>query len=51
MQLNPGLIAHEVKTPDRMVSSSIPDPPGFYRLCIAVPSGGCGFGFSPELVA
>ncbi|KAJ0713813.1 putative phosphatidylinositol-4-phosphate 5-kinase, core [Helianthus annuus] len=34
-----------------MVSSSIPDPPGFYRLCIVVPSGGCRVGFSPELVA
>ncbi|MFS7903167.1 hypothetical protein Hanom_Chr01g00020811 [Helianthus anomalus] len=34
-----------------MVLSSIPDPPGFYRLCIVVPSGGCKVGFSPELVA
>ncbi|MFS8015193.1 hypothetical protein Hanom_Chr15g01353471 [Helianthus anomalus] len=34
-----------------MVLSSIPDPPGFYRLCIVVPSGGCRVGFSPELVA
>ncbi|MFS8011327.1 hypothetical protein Hanom_Chr14g01307771 [Helianthus anomalus] len=34
-----------------MVSSLIPDPPGFYRLCIVVPSGGCKVGFSPELVA
>ncbi|KAJ0715019.1 hypothetical protein HanPI659440_Chr13g0496071 [Helianthus annuus] len=34
-----------------MVSSSIPDPPGFYRLCIVVPSGGCRVGFSLELVA
>ncbi|MFS8005769.1 hypothetical protein Hanom_Chr13g01241181 [Helianthus anomalus] len=34
-----------------MVSSSIPDPPGFYRYCIVVPSGGCRVGFSPELVA
>ncbi|MFS7988160.1 putative DNA-directed DNA polymerase [Helianthus anomalus] len=34
-----------------MVLSSIPDPPGFYRLCIVVPSGGCRAGFSPELVA
>ncbi|MFS7902280.1 hypothetical protein Hanom_Chr01g00009411 [Helianthus anomalus] len=34
-----------------MVSSSIPDPPGFYRLCIVVPLGGCRVGFSPELVA
>ncbi|MFS7956019.1 hypothetical protein Hanom_Chr07g00649651 [Helianthus anomalus] len=34
-----------------MVLSSIPDPPGFYRLCIIVPSGGCRVGFSPELVA
>ncbi|KAJ0571146.1 putative CBS domain-containing protein [Helianthus annuus] len=37
---------NEGKSPDRMVSSSIPDPPGFYR-----PSGGCRVGFSPELVA
>ncbi|KAJ0866863.1 hypothetical protein HanRHA438_Chr12g0556601 [Helianthus annuus] len=29
-----------------MVSSSIPNPPGFYRLCIVVPSGGCRVGFS-----
>ncbi|MFS7931381.1 hypothetical protein Hanom_Chr04g00355301 [Helianthus anomalus] len=42
---------NEGKTPNRMVSSSIPDPPGFYRLCIVVPSGGCRVGFSPELVA
>ncbi|MFS7973921.1 hypothetical protein Hanom_Chr09g00862361 [Helianthus anomalus] len=34
-----------------MVLSSIPDPPGFYRLCIAVPSGRCKVGFSSELVA
>ncbi|MFS7939747.1 hypothetical protein Hanom_Chr05g00455551 [Helianthus anomalus] len=34
-----------------MVLSSIPDPPGFYRLCIVMPSGGCRVGFSPELVA
>ncbi|MFS7964207.1 hypothetical protein Hanom_Chr08g00747471 [Helianthus anomalus] len=34
-----------------MVLSSIPDPPGFYRLCIVVASGGCRVGFSPELVA
>ncbi|KAJ0808716.1 hypothetical protein HanPI659440_Chr01g0006451 [Helianthus annuus] len=34
-----------------MVSSLIPDPPGFYRLCIVVPSSGCRVGFSPELVA
>ncbi|MFS7926763.1 hypothetical protein Hanom_Chr04g00300951 [Helianthus anomalus] len=34
-----------------MVLSSIPDSPGFYRLCIVVPSGGCRVGFSPELVA
>ncbi|KAJ0624207.1 hypothetical protein HanIR_Chr01g0040671 [Helianthus annuus] len=33
------------------LSSSIPDPPGFYQLCIVVPSGGCMVGFSPELVA
>ncbi|MFS7914990.1 hypothetical protein Hanom_Chr02g00160011 [Helianthus anomalus] len=29
-----------------MVSSSIPDPSGFYRLCIDVPLGGCRVGFS-----
>ncbi|MFS7918065.1 hypothetical protein Hanom_Chr03g00196521 [Helianthus anomalus] len=34
-----------------MVSSSIPDPPEFYRLCIVVPSGRCRVGFSSELVA
>ncbi|MFS8032727.1 hypothetical protein Hanom_Chr17g01561091 [Helianthus anomalus] len=34
-----------------MVLSSIPDPPGFYRLCIVAPSGGCRVGFFPELVA
>ncbi|MFS7948484.1 hypothetical protein Hanom_Chr06g00560541 [Helianthus anomalus] len=34
-----------------MVLSSIPDPPGYYRLCIVVPSGGRRVGFSPELVA
>ncbi|MFS7972179.1 hypothetical protein Hanom_Chr09g00841661 [Helianthus anomalus] len=34
-----------------MVLSSIPDPPGFYRLCIVVPSGGCRVGFFPKLVA
>ncbi|MFS8015827.1 hypothetical protein Hanom_Chr15g01361251 [Helianthus anomalus] len=34
-----------------MVSSSIPDPSGFYRLCIIVPLGGCRVGFFPELVA
>ncbi|MFS7987442.1 hypothetical protein Hanom_Chr11g01022731 [Helianthus anomalus] len=34
-----------------MVSSSIPDSPGFYWLCIVVLSGGCRVGFSPELVA
>ncbi|MFS8002329.1 hypothetical protein Hanom_Chr13g01200831 [Helianthus anomalus] len=34
-----------------MVSSSIPDPSGFYWLCIVVLSGGCRVGFSPELVA
>ncbi|MFS8034027.1 hypothetical protein Hanom_Chr17g01576371 [Helianthus anomalus] len=34
-----------------MVSSSIPDPPGFYRLCIVVLLGGCRVGFSPKLVA
>ncbi|MFS7939069.1 hypothetical protein Hanom_Chr05g00447311 [Helianthus anomalus] len=34
-----------------MVSSSIPDPPRFYQLCIVVLSGGCMVGFSPELVA
>ncbi|MFS7987333.1 hypothetical protein Hanom_Chr11g01021261 [Helianthus anomalus] len=34
-----------------MVLSWIPDPPGFYPLCIVVPSGGCRVGFSPELVA
>ncbi|MFS7933421.1 hypothetical protein Hanom_Chr04g00379611 [Helianthus anomalus] len=34
-----------------MVLSSIPDLPGFYRLCIVVPSGGCRVGFSPELAA
>ncbi|MFS8030915.1 hypothetical protein Hanom_Chr17g01539631 [Helianthus anomalus] len=28
-----------------MVSSSIPDPPGFYQLCIIAPSGGCRVGF------
>ncbi|MFS7993352.1 hypothetical protein Hanom_Chr12g01093051 [Helianthus anomalus] len=38
------------KTPDRMVSSLITDSPGFYRLCIVVPSGGCRVGFSSELV-
>ncbi|KAJ0926160.1 hypothetical protein HanRHA438_Chr04g0167851 [Helianthus annuus] len=42
---------NEGKTLDRMVSSSILNPPGFYRLCIVVPSGGCRVGFSPELVA
>ncbi|MFS7970721.1 hypothetical protein Hanom_Chr09g00824241 [Helianthus anomalus] len=54
--LNSGLIAqwlwgNEGKTHGQMVSSSIPDPPGFYRLCIVVPLGGCRVGFSPELVA
>ncbi|MFS8024843.1 hypothetical protein Hanom_Chr16g01468101 [Helianthus anomalus] len=34
-----------------MVSSSIPDLPGFYRLCIVVPSGGCRVEFFLELVA
>ncbi|MFS7943911.1 hypothetical protein Hanom_Chr06g00505821 [Helianthus anomalus] len=34
-----------------MVLSSIPDPPGFYWLCIVVPLGGCKVGFSLELVA
>ncbi|KAJ0477549.1 hypothetical protein HanHA300_Chr13g0489831 [Helianthus annuus] len=34
-----------------MVLSSIPDPPGFYRLCIVVPLSGCRVGFSLELVA
>ncbi|MFS7995767.1 hypothetical protein Hanom_Chr12g01121851 [Helianthus anomalus] len=34
-----------------MVSSSIPDPSGFYRLCIVVPLGGCRVGFSLKLVA
>ncbi|MFS8033960.1 hypothetical protein Hanom_Chr17g01575631 [Helianthus anomalus] len=34
-----------------MVSSLIPDPPGFYWLYIAVPSGGCRVRFSLELVA
>ncbi|MFS7899557.1 hypothetical protein Hanom_Chr16g01507541 [Helianthus anomalus] len=34
-----------------MVSSSILDPPGFYRLCIVVPSSGCRIGFSLKLVA
>ncbi|MFS7982413.1 hypothetical protein Hanom_Chr10g00962611 [Helianthus anomalus] len=42
---------NEGKTPGQMVSSSIPDPPGFYRRCIVMPSGGCRVGFSPELVA
>ncbi|MFS7973597.1 hypothetical protein Hanom_Chr09g00858461 [Helianthus anomalus] len=34
-----------------MVSSSIPDPSEFYRLCIVVLLGECRVGFSPELVA
>ncbi|MFS7997155.1 hypothetical protein Hanom_Chr12g01138381 [Helianthus anomalus] len=34
-----------------MVSSSILDPPEFYRFCIVVPLGGCRVWFSPELVA
>ncbi|MFS7941943.1 hypothetical protein Hanom_Chr06g00482231 [Helianthus anomalus] len=54
--LNPRLIAqwlwgNEGKTSNRMVSSSISDPPGFFRLCIVVPLGGCRVEFSPELVA
>ncbi|MFS7931367.1 hypothetical protein Hanom_Chr04g00355131 [Helianthus anomalus] len=34
-----------------MISSSIPDPSGFYRLCVVVLSCGCRVGFSSELVA